>query len=174
MSEPAGQNLPEPWLRGTLTEVTPVIRGALHALELAEGDLWKWCHPLTLEQLNQPVCGAAPVTFHLRHIARSLDRLLTYAEGGQLNEAQAQALQSEREAAGSREEVFEELGAALERSKARLLALQTTDLGAARAVGRKRLPTTLGGLVVHIADHTQRHVGQAITTARIAARGEIS
>jgi hypothetical protein len=27
----------------------------------------------------------------------------------------------------------------------------------------------VGGLLVHIADHTQRHVGQAITTAKIVA-----
>jgi len=36
-------------------------------------------------------------------------------------------------------------------------------------VGEKHLPTTLGGLLVHIADHTQRHVGQAITTAKVVA-----
>jgi hypothetical protein len=29
------------------------------------------------------------------------------------------------------------------------------------------LPTSVGGLLVHVADHTQRHVGQAITTAKI-------
>jgi hypothetical protein len=34
-------------------------------------------------------------------------------------------------------------------------------------VGLKKLPTTVGGLLVHIADHAQRHVGQAITTAKI-------
>jgi len=170
MGEQAGQNLPEPWLRGTLTDVTPVIRGALHALELAREDLWKWCHPLTLEQLNQPVGGAAPVAFHLRHIAGSLDRLLTYVEGEPLNEAQAEMLRSEREAAGSRQELFEELAAALERSKERLLALQTIELAASRAVGKKQLPTTVGGLLVHIADHTQRHVGQAITMAKIVGQ----
>ena len=77
------------------------------------------------------------------------------------------ALRTELEAAGSHKGVFEELATALERSRERLLALQTTDFAAARAVGKKRLPTTLGGLVVHIADHTQRHVGQAITMAKI-------
>jgi uncharacterized damage-inducible protein DinB len=29
------------------------------------------------------------------------------------------------------------------------------------------VPTTLGGLLVHVADHTQRHVGQAVTTSKI-------
>jgi uncharacterized damage-inducible protein DinB len=163
------QELSEPWLRGTLTEVTPVIRGALHSLELAKEDLWKWCYPLTMEQLNKTTGGIAAVAFHLRHIARSLDRLLTYAEGAQLNDAQIAALRSELEAGYSHEELFQELLTALERSKKRLLALQTVDFAAERAVGKKRLPTTVGGLVVHIADHTQRHVGQAITTAKLAA-----
>jgi uncharacterized damage-inducible protein DinB len=36
-----------------------------------------------------------------------------------------------------------------------------------RFVGRKRLPTTLGDLLVHIAEHTQRHAGQMVTTAKI-------
>lgn len=34
-------------------------------------------------------------------------------------------------------------------------------------MGKKRLPTTVAGLLVHVADHTQRHVGQAITTAKV-------
>jgi hypothetical protein len=38
-----------------------------------------------------------------------------------------------------------------------------------RQVGKKQLPTTVGGLLVHVADHTQRHVGQAITTSKIVA-----
>jgi hypothetical protein len=41
------------------------------------------------------------------------------------------------------------------------------NLEEARTVGKKRLPTTVGGLLVHVADHTQRHVGQAITAAKV-------
>jgi hypothetical protein len=42
-----------------------------------------------------------------------------------------------------------------------------------RFVGRRALPTSIGGLLVHVADHTQRHTGQAITTAKmlLAQRG---
>ena len=170
MGEPAEKQLPEPWLRGTLADVNPVIRAVLHALELAKEDLWRWCAPLTLEQLNKAVGKAAPVTFHLRHIARSLDRLLTYAEGTPLNEPQMAALRSEAEPAGAREEAFEELLNALEKSRGRLIALQAVDFAAERAAGTRRLPTTVGGLLVHIADHTQRHVGQAITTAKIVTQ----
>ena len=71
---------PEPWLRGTLTDVPAVHRAVLHALELAHEDLNRWCGGLTDEQLNAQHFGLAPVAFHIRHIAGSIDRLLTYAE----------------------------------------------------------------------------------------------
>ena len=36
-----------------------------------------------------------------------------------------------------------------------------------REVGRARLPSTMMGLLFHGAEHTQRHVGQFISTVRI-------
>lgn len=158
---------PEPWLRGTLTEVRAVPRAALHALQLAEEDLQKWCGSLSQEQLNARPAGLAPIAFHIRHIARSVDRLLTYAEGQQLSELQLAALKSEMDANATEEDLFVELRKAIERAGARIRQLGTHDLEAALFVGRKELPTTLGGLLVHVADHTQRHVGQVITTAKL-------
>jgi uncharacterized damage-inducible protein DinB len=160
---------PEPWLRGTLVDVPAVPRAVLHALELAREDLWKWCFSLTDQQLNQRMDGIAPVAFHLRHIARSLDRLLTYTENNSLDDGQLALLKSELEPGATHDQLFAELSAALERSLQRVRALASVDLAAPRAVGKKRLPTTLGGLLVHVAEHTQRHVGQAITTAKLAA-----
>lgn len=158
---------PEPWLRGTLEEVPAVPRAVLHALELAKEDLWKWCFPLSDKQLNLRPNGIAPIAFHLRHIARSMDRLLTYAEGRTLNEAQLSSLRVELEPNARHDQLFVELEAALAESARRLRALASADFAAPRPVGKKQLPTTLGGLLVHIADHTQRHVGQAITTAKL-------
>jgi uncharacterized damage-inducible protein DinB len=159
--------LPEPWLRGTLAEVPAVPRAVLHALELAEEDLKRWCGPLSDAELNARPAGIAPVAFHLRHIARSLDRLLTYAEGNQLSEAQLAAMNSELHPDAKREELFAELDLALRNGAARIRAFDVARLDEPRAVGKKELPTTLGGLLVHVADHTQRHVGQAVTTAKI-------
>jgi uncharacterized damage-inducible protein DinB len=96
-----------------------------------------------------------------------MDRLLTYAEGGQLGEEQVSALANELDAEVSRDALFAELEVAFVRSADRVRALAAADLGAERVVGKKQLPTTLGGLLVHVADHTQRHVGQAITTAKV-------
>jgi uncharacterized damage-inducible protein DinB len=164
-----GNKLPEPWLRGTLAEVPAVPRAVLHALELAEEDLKRWCRTLSDAELNARPAGIAPVAFHLRHIARSLDRLLTYAEGKQLSEAQLAAMKSELDAGAKREELFAELEAALRKSAARIRAFDVGRLNDTRAVGKKELPTTLGGLLVHVADHTQRHVGQAVTTSKIVS-----
>jgi uncharacterized damage-inducible protein DinB len=163
-------DLPEPWLRGTLKEVPAVPRAVLHALELAREDLWKWCLPLTEEQLNGRPADIAPVAFHLRHIARSMDRLLTYAEDGSLNESQLLSLQSELTPGAKCDELFADLEVAFERSAERIRQLARVDPETQRSVGKKRLPTTVGGLLVHVADHTLRHVGQAITTAKLVVK----
>jgi hypothetical protein len=96
-----------------------------------------------------------------------LDRLLTYAEGRALTPQQLIELASELDSGVTRSVVFEELSAALNHSAARIRALAHGDLSEQRTVGKKALPTNVGGLLVHIADHTQRHVGQAITTAKL-------
>ncbi len=157
----------EPWLRGTLTDVAPVPRAVLHALQLANEDIERWCGALSDDQFNSQPCGIAPLAFHIRHIARSIDRLLTYAEGRQLTEEQIASLKGEFDGDATRSELFAELSAAFEKSVERIRALDTTRLSDAREVGRRRRPTTVGGLLIHVAEHTQRHVGQAITTAKI-------
>lgn len=160
---------PEPWLRGTLTDVPAVARSVLHALELAREDLEKWCGGLTEEELNARPAGLPSIAFHVRHIARSLDRLLTYAEGRALTERQLAELTGESGPGARRDNLFAELAAALARSADRVRGLATGNLEESRTVGKKVLPTTVGGLLVHVADHTQRHVGQAVTTARVIA-----
>ena len=157
----------EPWLRGTLTDVDAVQRAVLHALELAREDIETWCGEMTDAELHARPLELAPVAFHLRHIARSLDRLLTYAEGGQLSSEQVGAMKSELEEQSTRAELFSELHEALGAAARRLLAFSASSLNDARGVGKKMLPTSVGGLLVHCADHTQRHVGQIVTTAKV-------
>jgi uncharacterized damage-inducible protein DinB len=159
--------LPEPWLRGTLAEVPAVQRAVLHALELAKEDLERWCDGLSDEELNARPGGIAPVAFHIRHIARSMDRLLTYAEGNQLSAEQISLMKSEMDPAGTRNELLAGLVVAFAKSGKRIRAFSAEQMDEERSVGRKQLPTSVGGLLVHVADHTQRHVGQAITTAKI-------
>ncbi len=49
----------------------------------------------------------------------------------------------------------------------RIRVLATADLNTPRFVGRKQLPTSIGGAMIHVADHTQRHTGQVVTTAKV-------
>jgi uncharacterized damage-inducible protein DinB len=159
--------LPEPWLRGTLTEVSAVQRAVIHALVLAQEDLEIWCGGLSDAELNARPTGLEPIAFHLRHIARSVDRLLTYAEGRQLDSEQAAALKTEMDPGAVHKELFMELASALALSAKRIRAIDPANFDEPCAVGRKQLPTSVGGLLVHVAEHTQRHVGQAVTTAKI-------
>jgi uncharacterized damage-inducible protein DinB len=157
---------PEPWLRNTLTTLDPLRRAVLHALDLTAEDATRWLDPLTDAQLLARPHNLPPITFHLRHIARSLDRLLTYAEGNQLTPDQLAALKSELEG-NTPAEARAELHAALTTAATRIRAISPTLYNEPRAVGRSQLPTTVASLLIHCADHTQRHTGQFITTAKI-------
>ena len=157
----------EPWLRGTLTEYDAVRRQVLHALELAVEDADRWCAMLSDPEMGARPFGIAPVAFHLRHMARSLDRLLTYAEGRQLTEMQLEALGSELAEPVDGTQVVDEFRAGLQTAMERVRAISPQAFEQGRKVGRGRLPSTVGGLLVHCAEHTQRHAGQAITTAKV-------
>jgi DinB superfamily len=157
----------EPWLRGTLTEVDAVRRQVLHALELAAEDVSRWCAGLSDAEMNARPFGVASVAFHLRHIARSLDRLLTYAEGRALSGEQMDGLHSEMGEGASAEVVLDAMQMGLSEARRRVMMILPGAYEEPRGVGRARLPSTVGGLLVHCAEHTQRHVGQAITTAKV-------
>jgi len=157
----------EPWLRGTRTDVDAVRRGVIHALELAAEDVALWCKGLSDDELELRPLGLPSVGFHLRHIARSLDRLLTYAEGQQLSERQLQALKTEMDGGAGRETLLMEFAEGIEVAVRRVLAISEKSYEQPRVVGRKKLPTSVGGLLIHCADHTQRHVGQEVTTVKV-------
>jgi uncharacterized damage-inducible protein DinB len=160
-------SLPEPWLQGTLTDLPVLQRAVLHSLQMAQEDTTKWCRGLDDREIHARPFGLPSVAFQLRHIARSLDRFCSYAEGVPLNEQQLAALAAEMENGGIRSSIFTELEASLNNTRRRLDELIRQPLDTPISIGRKHLPTTLAGLLVHAAEHTQRHVGQAITTAKV-------
>jgi uncharacterized damage-inducible protein DinB len=49
-----------------------------------------------------------------------------------------------------------------------LRATDPATLTGHRSVGRKALPSTVMGLLFHAAEHTMRHTGQLLVTARVA------
>ncbi len=160
--------LPEPWLRGPIAGVHPLTAPILFAFQQAREDLARYTEGLTPSQIWATPHGFGSVGFHLRHIAGSTERLVTYLEGKQLSDAQMKALASEKDPGASREELLAGLDAAFQYAESVVRALDVGRLTESREVGRMRLPTTVIGLLTHIAEHTQRHTGQAISAAKLA------
>ena len=160
--------VPEVWLRGPLPDVAPLLQPAAHSLLQCREEVTATLPSLTAAQLAARPGGAGSAGFHVRHAIGSLDRLLTYARGEQLAGEQLAALAVEgqedaRDDAGAR--LAAAFDAAVERALAQLRATPDDVLLERREVGRKRLPSTVLGLLFHAAEHTQRHVGQLATTA---------
>ena len=164
--------MPEAWLRGPIEGVDAFLQPAAHALVQAREDVDRATVGISPEHLWLQPNGAASLGFHLRHVAGSLDRLLTYARGSQLDERQHAALKRETDPGTPPDELstlIEQAKTAIDTALAQLRSTRREELLQPRAVGRAGLPSTVLGLLFHAAEHTTRHVGQAITTARIVA-----
>lgn len=164
MSDP----LPEAWLRGALPGIDPYLMPAAHALVQVREDLLRLTAGLSPEQLRARPGGAASIAFHVRHIAGATDRLLGYARGEPLSEAQRAWLKSEGgdEAADARS-LLDATLAVLDRALEQLRSTPRERLLEARTVGRSALPSTVLGLIFHAAEHAQRHSGQVATTLKV-------
>ena len=167
MNQLPGEPLPEPWLRGPVPGLDPAIAPILYAFEQAREDIARYTEGLTADQIWARPYDLPSIGFHFRHIAGSTDRLTTYLRGDQLSEQQMASLRAESDPGVSREALLAELDSAFRAAGRIVRGLRVERLNEPRAVGRKRLPTTVIGLLTHIAEHTQRHAGQAITTAKL-------
>lgn len=157
----------EPWLRGPVPGVDPVVGALLNSFQQAREDLARWTEGVTDEDVWKKPHGLATLGFELRHIAASAGRLMTYATGRPLDTAQLALLKRESEPGEDLASLMAGLNKSLDIAAVLARSLHPSEFGALRYVGRKRLPVPLAGLLVHIAEHTQRHTGQAIVIAKI-------
>ena len=165
---------PEVWLRGPMPGVPPLLMPAAHALAGAGEDVARVAAGLTVEQLWARPAGVASVGFHLRHIPGILDRLLTYACGESLSDAQLAYLRAEPDPgdpAPTADELLRGVDEAIARGLTQIRATPEEDLLLPRGVGRLQLPSTVMGLIFHAAEHAQRHTGQVVTLSRIVRGG---
>jgi uncharacterized damage-inducible protein DinB len=158
----------EPWLRGSIPGVSPLLAPLLYSFQHAREDLAHWTEGLTTEQIWARPHGFGPLGFQLRHIAGSVERLTTFLQGRQITAEQLAAKEKEMEPGQSREELLAALDASFARAEEVVRAIDPATLADPRTVGRLRLPTTVIGLLTHIAEHTMRHVGEAISAAKLA------
>ena len=160
----------EVWLRGPINNIPPLTQPVAHALLQAgeEIDIALADFPDKLLWLKP--AGVASVGFHLQHMSGVSDRLLTYAKGEALSREQLQYLKDEGTATDQNTTtvfLVEAYHSSVQTVLDYLSTLSNDDLTAFRAVGRNKLPSTLIGLLVHIAEHTMRHLGQLLVTVRM-------
>src|SRR6266478_6472623 len=118
----------EPWLRGPIPGVSPLISPVLYAFQQAREDLAAHTDGLTVEQIWARPYNLAPLGFQLRHIAGSVDRLVTYLMGDALDEAQMAALRTETEPGESRQELLARVDSALAHAEARIRSIDPAAL----------------------------------------------
>jgi hypothetical protein len=157
----------EPWLRGPLEGVNPSVAPLFFSFEQIREDLARHTEGLSAEQIWSRPLGIAPLGFQMRHIAGSIGRLATYLRGEALSEAQMAEAGREFEPGASREELLLAIEQAMKAAEEAATEAARGSLGEPRAIGCLRLPTTVMGLIVHIAEHSQRHLGAAIVTSRL-------
>ncbi len=158
----------EPWLRGVLPDLHPVTGHLLRASAQIREDIEFALRPLNSAQVWATPFGMTSAGFHAKHLAGSTRRLCTYLAGGQLSEEQLWAIPMENAGGESADQLLAEIEAAFQWYEALVRELDPADFGAVREVGRQRLRVTAAGLAIHIAEHGQRHVGQAISAAKLA------
>ena len=164
----ATPSTPEFWLRGPVDGVHPALMPAAHAFLQTLEDVERATADLTNEQWWQSPGGAASIGFHVMHLAGSTDRLLTYARGEMLSDAQKAAFRAESSSsAADTAALLADLRQSFDAAMAQLRATPPSSLYDARAVGRAALPTTVVGLLFHAAEHSQRHAGQIVTMAKV-------
>lgn len=109
-----------------------------------------------------------PVGFHLKHLAGSSLRLLTYLEGGTLSPQQLAEIPLEKVGDEDAATLITLVKAAFDRYDAYIRAFDPANFTDLREVGRAKLPVTAISLAIHIAEHGYRHVGQIVSAAALA------
>jgi hypothetical protein len=160
----------EAWQRGPVPGFDPFLMPVVHALLQVREDLERLAATVPADRVWQRPGGAASIGFHIRHCGGALDRLFTYARGETLSDGQRAELRAEGEPGDppvTLAALVAEVGGHIDRALEQVKSTSQASLLDERKVGRAGLPATVIGLLFHAAEHATRHVGQAITTARI-------
>ncbi len=165
-----GSDTREVWQRGPISGVPPLLQPVAHAILQIQEDVHALMNDFPEHLLWERPAGVASAGFHLQHLAGVLDRLFTYARAESLSEAQRRALAAEGtppESEHALQDLLDALDVQVERALEQLRSTEEGMLLEHRGVGRAQLPSTVLGLLFHAAEHTQRHLGQLLVTARV-------
>lgn len=164
--------LPEVWQRGPVQDIPSLLQPVAHALLQAREEIDAMVPEITGAILWQRPANVASPAFHLQHLSGVLDRVFTYARGEALSGLQLQQLEDEDipyQAELTANDLLSRFSVQVDAAIAQLKGTDETTLAQYRGVGRKQLPSTVIGLLVHGAEHTMRHLGQLRVTVKILA-----
>ncbi|SDE60038.1 DinB superfamily protein [Pricia antarctica] len=176
MNKSTKNERPEVWLRGPIEGIPDQLQPAAHALVQSTEDTKKYMDGFPENLLWEKPSGRASVGFHLQHLTGVLDRLMTYAKAESLSEEQFEYLRNEGNAdtKTTSAQLIENFKQKVDEAIPYFKTLNGSDLMENRSVGRKKLPTTILGLLFHAAEHSQRHVGQLLVTVSVLKNSEFS
>ena len=159
---------PEHWLRGPVDQVPALMQPAAHALLQVRAEVNSVIAGLSEGKLWMQPNGVAAPGFHLQHITGVIDRLFTYAREESLSDAQMEWLSGEgKNKSRLMEELMDILNQQVDKAIEQLKNTDPAVLTDTRYVGRKRIPSTVIGLLSHAAEHSMRHLGQLLVTVRV-------
>jgi uncharacterized damage-inducible protein DinB len=150
--------------------VPALLQPVAHALQQAREEAREIMRDFPADRLWTRPAGLASAGFHLQHMPGVVDRLFTYARGETLSDQQQKAREAEGHppaAHGSIGDLLDAFDAQVERALTQLCATPPHTLTEPRGVGRQQVPSTQLGLLVHAAEHVQRHLGQLLVTVRV-------
>lgn len=162
------------WLKGPVSGIIPVLQPVAHAILQSQKEVQEALQNFPETLLCQRLAGVASVAFHMQHLAGVLDRLFTYARGEQLSPGQLETLQKEgKEDKNIRlDDLLQQFNNQVNVAIEQLKNTKEESVFETRYVGRKQIPSNTLGLLFHAAEHSQRHTGQLLVTARIASSME--
>jgi hypothetical protein len=163
-----GLRQPEPWMRGIIEGIDPVVGHLIRAAEQVREDAATAIGDLTPAQVWAKPHGMTSVGFHAKHLAGSTERLSTYLAGRQLTPEQLAAIDTEGEGVETAADLLASIDAALDCYQKMVRSLGPKDFGEVREIGRKRYQTTAISVAIHIVEHAQRHIGGLIAAAKLA------
>jgi uncharacterized damage-inducible protein DinB len=144
---------------------------AFFSFQQVREDLARHTEGITRGQLWREMGGRHSLGYHLKHIAGSVDRLTTYLSGRLLSSEQMEFFKHEHSSDCDLDELFGLVHRNLHEAEHLLMQVAPESLYETRVVGRQQLPTTVLGLIVHVCEHTQRHLGQAILISKLLRQG---
>lgn len=158
------------WQKGPVEGIPSLLQPVAHALLQARKEVEEAMNDFPDNLLWKRPADVASVGFHLHHLAGVIDRLFTYAKALPLSDDQLQYLRNEgkEETGATVAALVRHFHLTVDAALAQLSSTSETSLTEARGIGRKQIPTTVMGLLFHAAEHTQRHTGQLLVTAKAA------